>query len=97
MLPISLLEPQTRNLCLFLARSRISLLIKQHHLASASTPPDVFVDMYCGIGYFTLPVLLRCPAEMLSECWTCDLNPNTIQVMQAGWLVLRCNFRVLEQ
>lgn len=42
--------------------------------------PEVFVDLYCGIGYFTLPVALKCSNNEVAEIWACDWNSQSIKV-----------------
>lgn len=62
-------------------RSPIPNSIKNYHKRSSdSFEPEIFVDMYCGIGYFTLPVLVKCDNTIVSEVWACDWNLTAVQV-----------------
>lgn len=69
-------------------RRRIPSAIRASKLRPPTRTPalrcedDVFVDMYCGIGYFTLGVILQCPS--VEEIWACDWNPTALRFLETS-------------
>ncbi|CEM11424.1 unnamed protein product [Vitrella brassicaformis CCMP3155] len=45
---------------------------------------SVVVDMYCGIGYFTLPLLALNPRRSIAKVCACDWNPRAIEAFRAS-------------
>ena len=49
--------------------------------AGACTSPYVVVDLYCGLGYFSLPILVH---TSVSHVHCCELNEDTFAALQAS-------------
>nr|CAD7454863.1 unnamed protein product [Timema tahoe] len=48
---------------------------ERHRLGSLDCRDEVVVDLFAGIGYFTLPFLVHAKAEMVHAC---EWNPNAV-------------------
>jgi len=57
-------------------RSRIARLVRNGDPNS----PEVIVDMFCGIGYFTLPLLLE--KANVSKLFACDINEEALEFLK---------------
>ena len=47
--------------------------------ASFNAEDQIVVDLYCGIGYYTLPLLIHGKAKFVHAC---ELNPNSIAALK---------------
>lgn len=54
---------------------------ERHRIGNIDMSGEVIVDAFAGIGYYTLPMLVRSNAE---HVYACEINPNSIQALQNG-------------
>nr|CAD7567204.1 unnamed protein product [Timema californicum] len=52
---------------------------ERHRLGSLDCRKEVVVDLFAGIGYFTLPLLVHAKAEMVHAC---EWNPNAVTALR---------------
>ncbi|PFH35808.1 hypothetical protein BESB_054590 [Besnoitia besnoiti] len=52
--------------------------------ASESAEPEIVVDLFCGIGYFSLSALASAGADKLKHVYACDWNRVALQFFQAA-------------
>lgn len=58
--------------------------------ASPVPTPEVVVDLFCGIGYFTLAALVHAAPDKLRHVYACDWNPEALQVTSSETASLAC-------
>lgn len=51
-------------------------------LVGSTGVSELVVDMFCGIGYFSLGALKKNKSEKLSHLFACDINPDALRVRQ---------------
>ncbi|ESS30870.1 kelch repeat-containing protein [Toxoplasma gondii VEG] len=61
-------------------RARFVNLIR----ASKSAEPETVVDLFCGIGYFSLAALTCAGADKLKHLYACDWNQDALQFFEAA-------------
>ena len=54
---------------------------ERHRIGDIDMTGEVVVDAFSGIGYYTLPMLVRSNAE---HVYACELNPNSIVALAKG-------------
>ena len=54
---------------------------ERHRIGNIDMSGEIVVDAFAGIGYYSLPMLVRSNAEHVSAC---EINPNSIQALQNG-------------
>ena len=54
---------------------------ERHRIGSIDMTGEVVVDAFSGIGYYTLPMLVRSNAK---HVYACELNPNSIHALTKG-------------
>ena len=54
---------------------------ERHRIGSIDMTGEVVVDAFSGIGYYTLPMLVRSNAK---HVYACELNPNSIYALTKG-------------
>ena len=54
---------------------------ERHRIGSIDMTGEVVVDAFSGIGYYTLPMLVRSNAK---HVYACELNPNSIDALTKG-------------
>ena len=54
---------------------------ERHRIGDIDMTGEVVVDAFSGIGYYTLPMLVRSKAE---HVYACELNPNSIVALAKG-------------
>ena len=54
---------------------------ERHRIGDMDMSGEIIVDAFAGIGYYTLPMLVRCNAQ---HVYACEINPNSIQALQNG-------------
>lgn len=54
---------------------------ERHRIGNIDMSGEIVVDAFAGIGYYTLPMLVRSNAE---HVYACEINPNSIQALQNG-------------
>ena len=54
---------------------------ERHRIGSINMTGEVVVDAFSGIGYYTLPMLVRSNAK---HVYACELNPNSIDALTKG-------------
>ena len=54
---------------------------ERHRIGNIDMSGEIIVDAFAGIGYYTLPMLVRSNAE---HVYACEINPNSIQALQNG-------------
>ena len=54
---------------------------ERHRIGSIDMNGEVVVDAFSGIGYYTLPMLVRSNAK---HVYACELNPNSIDALTKG-------------
>jgi tRNA wybutosine-synthesizing protein 3 len=54
---------------------------ERHRIGDIDMSGEIIVDAFAGIGYYTLPMLVRSNAE---HVYACEINPNSIQALQNG-------------
>ncbi|KAF5729052.1 Met-10+ like family protein / kelch repeat-containing protein putative isoform 1 [Tripterygium wilfordii] len=54
-------------------------LSEKHRMASIDCKDEVIVDLFAGIGYFVLPLLVRAKAKLV---YACEWNPHAIEALR---------------
>ena len=54
---------------------------ERHRIGDIDMADEIVVDAFSGIGYYTLPMLVRSKAK---HVYACELNPNSIYALQKG-------------
>ena len=54
---------------------------ERHRIGNIDMSGEIIVDAFAGIGYYTLPMLMRSNAE---HVYACEINPNSIQALENG-------------
>ena len=54
---------------------------ERHRIGSIDMTGEVVVDAFSGIGYYTLPMLVRSNAK---HVYACELNPDSIDALTKG-------------
>ena len=54
---------------------------ERHRIGDIDMSDEVVVDAFAGIGYYTLPMLVRSNAEYV---YACEMNPNSIMALTRG-------------
>ena len=54
---------------------------ERHRIGDIDMAGEVIVDAFSGIGYYTLPMLVRSKAE---HVYACELNPNAVIALTKG-------------
>ena len=54
---------------------------ERRRMGEIQTRDEIIVDAFCGIGYYTLPLLVRGLARHVHAC---ELNPNSITALKKG-------------
>ena len=54
---------------------------ERHRIGDMDMSGEIIVDAFAGIGYYTLPMLVRSNAQ---HVYACEINPNSIQALQNG-------------
>ena len=54
---------------------------ERHRIGNIDMSGEIIVDAFAGIGYYTLPMLVRSNAQ---HVYACEINPNSIQALQNG-------------
>ena len=54
---------------------------ERHRIGNIDMSGEIIVDAFAGIGYYSLPMLVRSNAE---HVYACEINPNSIQALQNG-------------
>ena len=54
---------------------------ERHRIGDIDMTGECIVDAFAGIGYYTLPMLVRSNAK---QVYACELNPNSIQALTRG-------------
>ena len=54
---------------------------ERHRIGDIDMSGEIIVDAFAGIGYYSLPMLVRSNAE---HVYACEINPNSIQALQNG-------------
>ena len=54
---------------------------ERRRMGEIQTKDEVIVDAFCGIGYYTLPFLVRGLAKHVHAC---EINPNSITALRKG-------------
>ena len=54
---------------------------ERHRIGDMDMSEEIIVDAFAGIGYYTLPMLVRSNAQ---HVYACEINPNSIQALQNG-------------
>jgi tRNA wybutosine-synthesizing protein 3 len=54
---------------------------ERHRIGNIDMSGEVIVDAFAGIGYYTLPMLVRSNAQ---HVYACEINPNSIQALENG-------------
>lgn len=52
---------------------------ERHRIAKLNCEGQIVVDMFAGIGYFTLPYLVHARAEFL---YACEWNPYAVEALR---------------
>ena len=56
-------------------------ITERHRIGNIDMTGECVVDAFAGIGYYTLPMLVRSKAE---HVYACELNPNSIEALKLG-------------
>ena len=54
---------------------------ERHRIGDIDMSDEIVVDAFSGIGYYTLPMLVRSKAK---HVYACELNPNSIYALKKG-------------
>ena len=54
---------------------------ERHRIGDIDMSGEIVVDAFSGIGYYTLPMLVRSNAK---HVYACELNPNSIDALRKG-------------
>ncbi len=54
---------------------------ERHRIGNMDLKGETIIDCYAGIGYYTLPMLVRGGAQLVHAC---ELNPHSISALQWG-------------
>ena len=54
---------------------------ERHRIGDIDMSGEIIVDAFAGIGYYSLPMLVRSNAK---HVYACEINPNSIQALQNG-------------
>ena len=54
---------------------------ERHRIGDIDMSDEIVVDAFAGIGYYTLPMLVRSNAK---HVYACELNPNSIDALTKG-------------
>ncbi|MBT4920796.1 MAG: hypothetical protein HON10_05330 [Euryarchaeota archaeon] len=54
---------------------------ERHRIGDIDMSGEIIVDAFAGIGYYTLPMLVRSNAQ---HVYACEINPNSIQALEHG-------------
>ena len=54
---------------------------ERHRIGNIDMSGEIIVDAFAGIGYYTLPMLVRSNAQ---HVYACEINPNSIKALQNG-------------
>ncbi len=54
---------------------------ERHRIGDIDMSGEIIVDAFAGIGYYTLPMLVRSNAQ---HVYACEINPNSIQALENG-------------
>lgn len=52
---------------------------ERHRIASYKCENEVIVDLFAGIGYFTLPFLVHAKAKFVHAC---EWNPDAVEALR---------------
>lgn len=63
---------------------------ERHRVAKFRCEGEVVVDMYAGIGYFTLPYLIHAGAQLVHAC---EWNPNAVIALRKNLIQNKVNER----
>jgi tRNA/tmRNA/rRNA uracil-C5-methylase (TrmA/RlmC/RlmD family) len=62
---------------------------ERHRVARFRCEGEVVVDMYAGIGYFTLPYLIHAGAQLVHAC---EWNPNAVTALRYIFMIVIINY-----
>ena len=54
---------------------------ERHRIGDINMADEIVIDAFAGIGYYTLPMLVRSKAK---HVYACELNPNSITALKKG-------------
>jgi len=57
---------------------------ERHRVAKFRCEGEVVVDMFAGIGYFTLPYLIHAGAQLVHAC---EWNPNAVIALRYIFII----------
>lgn len=58
---------------------------ERHRIASLKCDNEVIVDLFAGIGYFTLPFLVHANARLVHAC---EWNPDAIDSLRLVFFIM---------
>ncbi|KAL8437363.1 hypothetical protein ACSSS7_000958 [Eimeria intestinalis] len=82
--------------CMFASGNGTERLRFRTSLMRGEGPPETVVDLFCGIGYFSLGAASFVPPHRLQHIYACDINPNALQVFYCLCVVI-CKAISLDQ
>ena len=56
-------------------------ITERHRIGNIDMTEEIVVDAFAGIGYYTLPMLVRSNA---THVYACEINPNSIKALKDG-------------
>ena len=56
-------------------------ITERHRIGNIDMTKEIVVDAFAGIGYYTLPMLVRSNA---THVYACEMNPNSIKALKDG-------------
>ncbi|KAL8271463.1 hypothetical protein Esti_004664 [Eimeria stiedai] len=68
--------------CMFASGNGTERLRFRMSLMRGEGPLETVVDLFCGIGYFSLGAASFVPPHRLEHIYACDINPNALQCFQ---------------
>ncbi|KAL8446529.1 hypothetical protein Emed_004983 [Eimeria media] len=69
--------------CMFASGNGTERLRFRTSLMRGEGPPETVVDLFCGIGYFSLGAVAFVPPHRLKHIYACDINPNALKMSLA--------------
>ncbi|OEH78555.1 kelch repeat-containing protein [Cyclospora cayetanensis] len=65
--------------CMFASGNGTERLRFRESIQASKGPPETVVDLFCGIGYFSLLALASVPPTRLKKLYACDINPTALK------------------
>ncbi len=56
-------------------------ITERRRMGNMDMTNEIVIDAYCGIGYYTIPILKRSGAKHVHAC---EINPNSIEALEKG-------------